>query len=62
MAKHPVPKKKHSKSRRNTRRAHDALSGPTIVDCPECGSKKVPHAVCLECGVYKGRQIIAISD
>lgn len=59
MAKHPVPKKRHSSSRRDTRRAHDALTAPTLVPCPQCKSMKPPHVVCPECGTYNGRQVIA---
>jgi len=60
MAKHPVPKKRVSRSRRNNRRSHDALSAPTLATCPECGSKVLPHTVCQECGSYKGKQIIEV--
>ncbi len=59
MAKHPVPKKRTSRSRRDSRRAHDALKAPTLVACPQCKSMKPPHVVCPECGTYDGRQVIA---
>lgn len=59
MAKHPVPKKRTSSSRRDSRRAHDALTAPTLVACPQCKSMKPPHVVCPECGSYNGRQVIA---
>ena len=58
MAKHPVPKKKTSKSSRDARRSHHALSAPTHVECPECKAKKPPHVVCPECGSYAGRQVV----
>ena len=60
MAKHPVPKKRMSKARRDSRRAHDNLSAPTLVPCPDCQGKKPPHQVCPHCGTYKGRTIIEI--
>ena len=47
-----VPKKKTSRARRNQRRAHDAISAPGLVACPNCGEPHVPHRVCRECG-YK---------
>ena len=34
-----VPKRRVSKTKRNTRRAHDALSVTTISTCPNCGAK-----------------------
>lgn len=55
-----VPKRKTSKSKRNKRRAHDALVAPTVVTCPECGEPKLPHRVCPSCGMYKGRKVLDI--
>ncbi|MFA5801612.1 MAG: 50S ribosomal protein L32 [Thermoleophilia bacterium] len=57
-----VPKRKTSKARRDKRRAHDALAGPTINKCPQCGSIKQPHRVCLTCGVYNKRDVISFED
>ncbi len=62
MAKHPVPKKKTSKSRRDQRRSHHALSAPALVPCPQCGAPKPPHTVCPECGYYKGEKILEVSE
>ena len=54
-----VPKKRTSKSRRGMRRAHDAISFNADVEvCSNCGSLKLRHRVCEECGHYKGKQII----
>lgn len=55
-----VPKKKHSQTRRDQRRAHDALQSPNLSTCPNCGSKRMPHRVCPECGSYKGRTVVAV--
>ena len=33
----PLPKRKHSKGRRDRRRAHDALQPPALIVCPNCG-------------------------
>ena len=60
MAKHPVPKKRTSKARRDKRRSHHALSAPVLVECPECRKMKPSHVVCPECGSYAGRQVIEI--
>lgn len=56
------PKRRHSKSRRDKRRAHDALTPPATSTCPECGEVKTPHRACPECGFYRGRQVIAGSE
>ena len=53
-----VPKKKVSKSRRNKRRAHDALAAASYVECSNCGELKRPHHVCGVCGQYDGRQVV----
>ncbi len=62
MAKHPVPKKRTSSSRRDKRRSHHALSEPTLVDCPNCNHKVRPHTVCQNCGYYKGNRVIEVKD
>lgn len=53
------PKRRHSKSRRDKRRAHDALAAPPTSVCTECGEVKLPHRACPSCGFYRGRQVIA---
>lgn len=53
-----VPKKKVSKSRRDKRRAHDALAAASYVECPNCGELKRPHHVCAACGHYDGREVL----
>ncbi|HEY7746383.1 MAG TPA: 50S ribosomal protein L32 [Desulfuromonadales bacterium] len=54
-----VPKKKTSKTRRDTRRAHDALTAPGVSICPQCKEPKQSHRVCPSCGTYKGKEIIS---
>jgi large subunit ribosomal protein L32 len=53
-----VPKKKTSKSRRNMRRAHDALTPAAHAECPNCGELLRPHHVCGSCGYYKSRDVV----
>ncbi len=53
-----VPKRKTTPSRRNMRRAHDALGTSAYAECPNCGELKRPHHVCSACGHYDGREII----
>ena len=54
-----VPKRKVSRSRRDQRRSHDALSAATHEECPNCGELKRPHHVCGHCGYYKDREVVA---
>ncbi len=53
-----VPRKKVSKSKRNMRRSHSALTPTNFVICPYCGESKLPHHVCEKCGKYNGHQIL----
>ena len=56
-----VQQNKVSKSRRNNRRAHDALvANPN--ECPNCGELKRPHHVCAACGHYDDKEIVAQAD
>jgi large subunit ribosomal protein L32 len=48
----PNPKRRHSKARRDRRRAHDALDTPARSECPRCRQPKLPHRVCPNCGYY----------
>jgi large subunit ribosomal protein L32 len=58
-----VPKRKHSKSRRDKRRSsHWKLTAPSIVACPSCGAYHLPHRVCKACGKYDGREVLAVSQ
>ncbi|WP_299392359.1 50S ribosomal protein L32 [Pelagibius sp.] len=52
-----VPKSKVTRSRRNNRRAHDALAASSYHECPNCGELKRPHHVCAACGFYDGREV-----
>lgn len=58
----PHPKRKLSKGRRDRRRAHDALKAANLVICSQCGSMRLPHRVCPNCGYYEGRQVIEIKE
>ncbi|PID73579.1 MAG: 50S ribosomal protein L32 [Desulfobacterales bacterium] len=53
-----VPKRKVSKSRRDKRRTHDKITGPNVVECPECGDPRLPHHACPECGAYKDHNVL----
>jgi len=57
-----LPKRKHSKSRRDKSRTHWKLTLPSLTTCPQCARPVVPHRVCPHCGYYRGRQVVAISE
>ncbi|MCR5445987.1 MAG: 50S ribosomal protein L32 [Schwartzia sp.] len=53
-----APKRKMSKSRRDSRRSNWKLTAPGYVSCPQCHEPKLPHHVCMECGYYDGKEVI----
>jgi large subunit ribosomal protein L32 len=70
-----VPKRRHSKERKRKRRTHDALAVPNLPKsqkaraassrsgrffCSNCNQPKTPHAVCPNCGYYRGRPVIEV--
>lgn len=55
----PVPKRKASKSRRNSRKsANQVVSASSFMDCKNCGSVVMPHQVCQNCGFYGGKKVM----
>jgi len=58
----PNPKRKHSKARRDKRRsANSKIYAPSLSLCPQCKRQRLPHRVCLFCGYYKGKPVIAVA-
>jgi large subunit ribosomal protein L32 len=45
-----VPVKHHSKSKVGRRRSHLALKKKNLLVCPNCGSAKLAHRLCKQCG------------
>ena len=52
------PKNKHSKARRDSRRANWKMTAPNLVKCSKCGVLMMPHRVCKACGSYNKKEII----
>jgi len=57
-----LPKRKTSQSKRNKRRAHDALTTPQWATCTNCGESVLSHRVCASCGYYRGRQVMEVAE
>ena len=57
-----VPQNKITRSKRNMRRAHDALVAGNPAECPNCGELKRPHHVCASCGHYDDKEIVVLAD
>ena len=57
----PVPKRKTSKSARDSRRAENSkYVAPTAFECPHCKEPKLSHRVCTNCGHYNGKEVISV--
>ncbi|MCP5369694.1 MAG: 50S ribosomal protein L32 [Rickettsiaceae bacterium] len=57
-----VPKKKTSKSRRNMRRSHDALSKINVIIDKDTGEYRLPHHIDLSNGSYNNRKILIAKE
>ena len=56
----PLPKRKRSKARQGSRRAHSAVVFKSLSPCPNCHSPRLPHRVCTVCGTYSGREVLEV--
>jgi len=57
-----LPKRRHSSSRQGKRRGSQKIPVPSISECPNCKSPRLPHRVCSVCGYYNGKQVIQIKE
>jgi len=57
-----VPQRRTSKTAKRKRRTHFKLEVPGMVNCPNCGEKKLSHRICPDCGQYKGREIVKTEE
>lgn len=57
-----VPQNRVTSSKRNMRRAHDALKSNSTQECPNCGELRRPHHVCGACGHYRDREVVAVNE
>lgn len=55
-----LPKRKHSKTRRDKSRTHQVLSAPQLTKCPQCFASVKTHCACPSCGYYKGRKVFDV--
>lgn len=58
----PVPKRKHSRQRRDKKHANKGLSVQSVTTCSNCQEALMPHAACKGCGYYKGKKVLVSKD
>lgn len=56
------PTSRHTRARRDKRRANWKISLPNLTICPDCQEPKLPHRVCLNCGTYNGKKILEVIE
>lgn len=56
------PKRRHSRQRKGKRRASIKLGIPNAVICPNCSNMMIPHAVCKNCGFYRGKEYVNMTS
>ena len=39
---------------------HLYIKKPNLVACPKCGKEVLPHKLCMNCGTYRGREMIDV--
>ncbi|MBU2109509.1 50S ribosomal protein L32 [Patescibacteria group bacterium] len=55
-----VIRMRSTRSHTRTRRAHHALREGRFLSCPKCKEPVLPHTACLNCGIYKGKEVIDV--
>lgn len=52
---------RHTKGHTNNRRSHHKVGEPRLSACSNCQAPHLRHRACLECGKYKGREVIDVT-
>jgi len=56
------PTHRHTRSRRDKRRANWKGQMPNLSLCPDCNELKSSFKVCPHCGSYDGRKVLTIVE
>ncbi|MFA5871091.1 MAG: 50S ribosomal protein L32 [Parcubacteria group bacterium] len=57
-----VPKQRHTKGRRDRKRARFKIVTKELVACSHCKKMIKQHEACPNCGYYKGKAAIKLAD
>ncbi|OQY04206.1 MAG: 50S ribosomal protein L32 [Planctomycetales bacterium 4572_13] len=57
-----LPKRKTSKSKTRTRRSHHRLRPVNYSLCQQCGTAKLPHTACGQCGFVNEKITLKLAE
>ena len=55
-----VPRHKHTRAKVGKTRMHKYIKSIRLNVCPKCKKPILSHTVCLNCGFYKGSEVINV--
>jgi large subunit ribosomal protein L32 len=55
-----VPRHKHTRSKVGSSRMHKFIKPVHLNICPKCKKPVLSHTACLNCGYYKGSEVINV--
>ena len=55
-----VPKQGHTRAKVGKSRMHKYIKPVHLNVCPKCKKPVLSHTVCLNCGFYKGQEVINV--
>jgi len=55
-----VPRHSHTRSKVGKTRMHKYIKSVHLNICPKCKKPILSHTVCLNCGFYKGNEVINV--
>ncbi len=56
-----VVRMRSTRSHTGNRRSHHALKAKGSSACANCGTAKLRHTMCANCGMYNGRKVVDTS-
>ncbi len=55
-----VPRHKHTRAKVGKTRMHKYIHRVALNICPKCKKPVLSHTACLNCGYYKGKEVINV--